>query len=82
MEMKQVFHMGKISEYLKDHVNMAEDIDHGNANLSIGFVAEDLDALHDALAADGFRPTDYVSPMPQVRFFFVEDPAGVNVQFM
>ena len=27
--------MGKISEYLKDHVNMAEDIDHGNANLSI-----------------------------------------------
>ena len=37
--------------------------DSGNANLSIGFVSKDLDALHDALAADGFRPTDYVSPM-------------------
>ena len=56
--------------------------DSGNANLSIGFASKDLDALHDALAADGFRPTDYVSPMPQVRFFFVKDPAGVNVQFM
>ena len=56
--------------------------DSGNANLSIGFVSEDLDALHAALDADGFRPTGYVSPMPQVRFFFVRDPAGVNVQFM
>jgi uncharacterized hydrophobic protein (TIGR00271 family) len=27
--------MGKISNYLKDHVNMSEDIDHGNASLSI-----------------------------------------------
>jgi uncharacterized hydrophobic protein (TIGR00271 family) len=27
--------MGKFSEYLKDHVNMSEDIDHGNASLSI-----------------------------------------------
>ena len=56
--------------------------DSGNANLSVGFVSEDLDALHATLTADGFHPTDYVSPMPQVRFFFVKDPAGVNVQFM
>lgn len=27
--------MGKFKEYLKDHVNMSEDIDHGNASLSI-----------------------------------------------
>ena len=27
--------MGKFSEYLKDHINMSEDIDHGNASLSI-----------------------------------------------
>jgi uncharacterized hydrophobic protein (TIGR00271 family) len=27
--------MGKFSDYLKDHVNMSEDIDHGNASLSI-----------------------------------------------
>jgi len=27
--------MGKFSDYLKDHVNMTEDIDHSNANVSI-----------------------------------------------
>ena len=27
--------MGKYSDYLKDHVNMTEDIDHSNANVSI-----------------------------------------------
>ena len=27
--------MGKFAQYLKDHVNMSEDIDHGNASLSI-----------------------------------------------
>ena len=27
--------MGKFTRYLKDHVNMSEDIDHGNASLSI-----------------------------------------------
>ena len=54
----------------------------GNAHLSIGFAAEDLDSLHAALAEDGLEPTDYVSPMPSVRFFFVRDPAGVSVQFM
>ena len=27
--------MGKFTQYLKDHVNMSEDIDHGNASLSI-----------------------------------------------
>lgn len=56
--------------------------DAGNEFLSIGFVAPDLDALHELLAADGLNPTDFVQPAPQVRFFFVKDPAGVNVQFM
>ena len=56
--------------------------DSGNENLSIGFVAEDLDILRSELAKDGFEPSDIVSPMPSVRFFFVRDPAGVNIQFM
>lgn len=56
--------------------------DSGNENLSIGFVAEDLDTLRSELAKDGFEPSDIVSPMPSVRFFFVRDPAGVNIQFM
>lgn len=59
------------------------EADHaGNENLSIGFHAENIDALRDQLAADGFTVTDFITPAPGVRFFFVKDPAGVNVQFM
>lgn len=54
----------------------------GNSNLSIGFHAEDTDAKRNELAAAGFDPTPVVSPMPDVRFFFVKDPAGVTVQFI
>ena len=50
--------------------------------LSIGFHAEDLDALKDKLEIEGFHPMPFVTPMPEVRFFFVNDPAGVKVQFI
>ncbi|MBR3325966.1 MAG: VOC family protein [Atopobiaceae bacterium] len=63
-------------------IQNADAADSGNVNLSIGFAAGDLDALHAELIEDGLQPTDFVSPMPSVRFFFVRDPAGVNVQFI
>lgn len=53
-----------------------------NEFLSIGFQADNLQAVHDQLSAAGFSPTPFISPVPQVRFFFVKDPAGVKVQFM
>ena len=55
--------------------------DAGNAHLSVGFRSEDAQALRDKLEAKGFAPTPMVRPGPQVQFFFVKDPAGVNVQF-
>ena len=54
----------------------------GNSNLSIGFHAEDTDAKRNELEAAGFEPTRVISPLPDVRFFFVKDPAGVTVQFI
>lgn len=54
----------------------------GNEHLSIGFQADSLDALRMNLEQDGLAPSPMISPMPQVRFFFVKDPAGVNVQFI
>lgn len=54
----------------------------GNEHLSIGFHANSLDALHTSFEQDGFAPSPMTSPMPQVQFFFVKDPAGVNVQFI
>jgi lactoylglutathione lyase len=54
----------------------------GNANLSIGFHAEDVEALREQLQQEGLSPTPMITPVPGVRFFFVKDPAGVNVQFI
>ncbi len=57
--------------------------DSGNKNLSIGFrVEDDLEAMRNELIDAGFEVTPFVSPAPEIRFFFVKDPAGMNVQFM
>jgi len=56
--------------------------DAGNENISIGFHTNDLEKIYNELCSDGLNPTPFISPMPQVRFFFVKDPAGVNVQFI
>jgi alpha-D-xyloside xylohydrolase len=85
-----LYYAGYIRVFLGDEeggaqvevIGKADADDSGNANLSLGFMAEDLDELHAVLLRDGFAPTDFVSPMPTVRFFFVTDPAGVSVQFM
>ena len=57
-------------------------LDSGNENLSIGFGTEDLDGIYQRLKDDGFEPSDFSTPNPSVRFFFVKDPAGVRVQFI
>ncbi len=56
--------------------------DAGNAFLSVGFRTGDAEAFRAELEAKGFVPGPMVTPGPGVKFFFVRDPAGVNVQFM
>ncbi len=59
-----------------------ESEDAGNENLSVGFLTDDLEAKREELIADGFNVTPMITPAPNVKFFFVKDPAGVNIQFM
>ena len=59
-----------------------EATDSGNKNLSVGLQTEDVDKKHEEMSGTGFAVTPMISPMPGVKFFFVTDPAGVNVQFM
>ena len=54
----------------------------GSENLSIGFRTENLHKKREELIGLGLEATPIISPVPQVRFFFVKDPAGVKVQFM
>lgn len=56
--------------------------DSGNQNFSIGFHTDDVAGKREALAAAGYDVTPMITPMPDVKFFFVKDPAGVTVQFI
>lgn len=82
--------MGRNMVFLADNkdatqieiIENLESEDIATPHLSIGFHTADIDALHRELSEAGFEVTPFVTPMPQVRFFFVKDPAGMNIQFM
>jgi lactoylglutathione lyase len=50
--------------------------------VSMGYPVGDLDGKRAELEAMGFRPGPVISPQPGVRFCFLEDPNGINVQFV
>ena len=56
--------------------------DCGNRHLSIGFKTADAEKTRETLIEKGYKVSEMISPMPQVQFFFVRDPAGVTVQLM
>ena len=59
-----------------------EAADAGNAYLSVGFRTGVLDSTREKLVSAGLDPTPFITPTPGVKFFYVKDPAGVNVQFI
>lgn len=50
--------------------------------ISIGFGCDDVEGYREKLAAEGYNPTPIISPNPHVKFFFVKDPDGLNIQFI
>lgn len=54
----------------------------GNENLSLGFKTENVEDKRNELLSLGYEVSEMISPMPQAKFFFVKDPAGVTLQFM
>lgn len=50
--------------------------------LSIGFHTENVEQKREELAARGYEVTPLLQPSPQVKFFYVTDPAGVRIQFI
>lgn len=57
-------------------------VDKPGNGVSIGLEADDLDGLIGLLRGNGYQATGPVSPNPQVRFFFVQDPDGYTVQLV
>ncbi len=52
------------------------------SGISMGFHVDDVDAKREEVVAKGLQPTPIIAPNPQVKFFFVDDPNGVTVQFI
>ena len=53
-----------------------------NENCSVGFKSPDVEVTRNAFLEAGLSPTPLISPNPGVKFFYVNDPAGVRVQFI
>ena len=77
-----IFLANREGETRVEIIEMPGAVDAGNANLSVGFLTEDAEAKREELLAAGMEVSEITSPVPQVQFFFVKDPAGVNVQFL
>lgn len=65
-------------EVICDRNKTAEKI-HG---VSMGYPVDDLDEKLAALQKMGYEPGPVISPHPGLRFAFLEDPNGINVQFV
>ena len=52
------------------------------ADISLGFEVASLDDTIEMLKKNGIAPGEISQPNPQVKFFFVNDPNGVRVQFV
>ena len=52
------------------------------SGISIGFHTDDAAGFREELLKKGFQASEIVSPNPSVRFFFTEDPNGVQIQFV
>ena len=55
---------------------------YGGSGISIGFHTNDAAGLREKLLKEGFQASEIESPNPAVRFFFVSDPNGVQIQFV
>mgnify|MGYP000886963793 CR=1 FL=1 len=57
-------------------------IENPGNGISIGLEADNLDQLIDVLKGNGYRVKGPISPNPQIRFFFVQDPDGYTIQLV
>lgn len=52
------------------------------SGISMGFVTDDAEAKRTELEEKGYHPGPMISPGPGTKFFFIQDPNGVGIQFI
>jgi len=55
---------------------------YSGSGISMGFHVDDVEAKREEVIAKGLNPTPIIAPNPHVKFFFVDDPNEVTVQFI
>ena len=53
-------------------------IENPGKGISLGLETDDVERLVSVLQESGCKVTGPIAPMPQIRFFFVQDPDGYN----
>ena len=52
------------------------------SGISMGFAVDDVEAKRAELEEKGYNPGPMISPNPHAKFFFIQDPNGVGIQFI
>ena len=52
------------------------------SGISVGFATDDLDKSAQELKSKGIKKKKIIVPNPHTRFLFIEDPNGVQIQFI
>jgi len=82
-EEHQIVMLGKADEAKVELIfEPNEKIENPGNGVSIGLEADNLDLLICVLKEHGYKASGPISPNPQLRFFFVQDPDGYTVQLI
>lgn len=76
-----VFLANAAGETCVEIVGEPESAFHGSG-ISIGFRTDDVEAKRAEMEEKGYNPGPMVSPNPVSKFFFIQDPNGVGIQFI
>lgn len=63
-------------------VELSQNKSPNGSGISIGFHAEDVEAVHAVMTEKGLNPSPIISPNPNKKFFYIEDPNGTSIQFI
>lgn len=59
-----------------------DEAGYNGTGISMGFHVKDVEALREWMEAKNLNPSPMLCPNVDTRFFFIQDPNGVSIQFI
>ncbi|MBQ9814878.1 MAG: VOC family protein [Lachnospiraceae bacterium] len=63
-------------------IGCEEHMAYNGSGINLGFVVDDAESFREELFGEGYEVSPIISPNPHTKFFIVQDPNGLNVQFI